>query len=511
MVNSDYLLYGNSVKNVLSVEPRRNGVRVYDNTKNKKLYEFTPFLWLENTDYLIRFKYKSVEKLNGKGCKYLVFFDNPRDFYTASRTLYMLGANYQKISDMQQQFMVQTGITQFKGMTLEDLRIMQFDIETLGGVRTTDNEIACIGIKCGKFETVITGTQEEIINKFVYWVRRINPHVIETYNGEMFDWQVIRDVANRCDIPLALGVNGEILYSYKTNIKLSESQNVVIDKTYIVGRHVVDLYHLIKRYNVVKRMFDSYNLKEVIKTLGLARDERVYIAGENLAEVWRSGIPGKNKIMEYCLDDCRELEMVSNLLLPSEFYQAQMLPISFEKVCITGTANKINSLFYRYYYKMKQAIPIAEKPDTDEKYQGAIVGAYASGVFRDVFKVDISSLYPSIMMNFKIKPRQDELNVFLSALTHLTKRRLGIKEKAKTLKGKDKEIADAIQNAFKIIVNSSYGLLGSQVSPWSDRKSAEAVTAKGREILMAMVDSLKEAGIKILEIDTDGIYVCKEQ
>jgi DNA polymerase elongation subunit (family B) len=64
----------------------------------------------------------------------------------------------------------------------------------------------------------------------------------------------------------------------------------------------------------------------------------------------------------------------------------------------------------------------------------------------------------------------------------------------------------ALQNTFKILINSFYGYLGFAQGHFADFAAAAAVTAKGRELLRAMVEWLRGEGAQVIEIDTDGIY-----
>jgi DNA polymerase I len=65
---------------------------------------------------------------------------------------------------------------------------------------------------------------------------------------------------------------------------------------------------------------------------------------------------------------------------------------------------------------------------------------------------------------------------------------------------------DALQQTFKILINSFYGYLGFSQAHFGDFTAAEEVTAKGRETLKTMLDWLQKRGAKVIEIDTDGLY-----
>ena len=64
----------------------------------------------------------------------------------------------------------------------------------------------------------------------------------------------------------------------------------------------------------------------------------------------------------------------------------------------------------------------------------------------------------------------------------------------------------ALQNTFKILINSFYGYLGFAQGHFADFDAAARVTQIGRDLLKKMIDWLKEQGAQVIEVDTDGIY-----
>ena len=63
----------------------------------------------------------------------------------------------------------------------------------------------------------------------------------------------------------------------------------------------------------------------------------------------------------------------------------------------------------------------------------------------------------------------------------------------------------ALQNTFKILINSFYGYLGFAQGHFADFDAAARVTQIGRDLLKKMIDWLKEQGAQVIEVDTDGI------
>ena len=120
---------------------------------------------------------------------------------------------------------------------------------------------------------------------------------------------------------------------------------------------------------------------------------------------------------------------------------------------------------------------------------------------------DVQSLYPSLILAFNIKSHHDELNLLLPLLRDLRQFRLRAKADVKTAKDeRQRQHLDALQQTFKILINSFYGYLGFSQAHFGDFTAAEEVTAKGRETLKTMLDWLQTRGANVIEIDTDGLY-----
>jgi DNA polymerase elongation subunit (family B) len=64
----------------------------------------------------------------------------------------------------------------------------------------------------------------------------------------------------------------------------------------------------------------------------------------------------------------------------------------------------------------------------------------------------------------------------------------------------------ALQNTFKILLNSFYGYLGFAQGHFADFDAAARVTQIGRDLLKKMIEWLQARGAQVIEVDTDGIY-----
>ena len=92
-------------------------------------------------------------------------------------------------------------------------------------------------------------------------------------------------------------------------------------------------------------------------------------------------------------------------------------------------------------------------------------------------------------------------------LTDLRTFRLEAKAEMRAEKdGAKQHHLQALQNTFKILLNSFYGYLGFAQGHFADFDAAARVTQIGRDLLKKMIDWLNAHGTQVIEVDTDGIY-----
>ena len=129
------------------------------------------------------------------------------------------------------------------------------------------------------------------------------------------------------------------------------------------------------------------------------------------------------------------------------------------------------------------------------------------GVARPVLHVDVTSLYPSLMLAGGIAPVSDALSVFPELLRHLRDFRVRAKRGMRET-GDPAERAHlaALQQSFKILINAFYGYLAFSGGHWNDYAAADRVTAEGRAIVAALLERLTKLGATPVEADTDGVY-----
>jgi len=110
-------------------------------------------------------------------------------------------------------------------------------------------------------------------------------------------------------------------------------------------------------------------------------------------------------------------------------------------------------------------------------------------------------------LQFDCFPATDELQIFRHLLTDLRNFRLEAKARMRAERDPAKQHhLQALQNTFKILLNSFYGYLGFAQGHFADFDAAARVTQIGRDLLKKMIDWLNTRGAQVIEVDTDGIY-----
>ena len=118
-------------------------------------------------------------------------------------------------------------------------------------------------------------------------------------------------------------------------------------------------------------------------------------------------------------------------------------------------------------------------------FEGGYTDIFVTGVERDVWHCDVASLYPSVMLNYNIFPANDKLGIFHGLLADLRKFRLAAKAEMRAAAPRSREYGqlNALQNVFKVMINSFYGYLGFSQGHFADYDAAARVTETGRDLL----------------------------
>ena len=263
---------------------------------------------------------------------------------------------------------------------------------------------------------------------------------------------------------------------------------------------MVDAFFQVMAFDVFKRDLPGYSLKQAARYFGFAPEDRTYIDGNAISRVWRED---PARVLAYALDDVIETERIARHLSGSTFYLTQMLPMPYGQVARTGPAAKIEALFVREYMRQRQALP---KSEWGSQTVGGYTDVFVTGVVGPIIYADVESLYPSIMLNYDIKPKDDHLRMFPELLRRLTDLRFAAKSQMKDAATDEiRGELDARQSSYKVLINSFYGNLGFSLAAFNDFAEADRVAATGQKILRQIISLIRREGGLVIEVDTDGV------
>ncbi len=484
------------------------GIRIYHRTHDgvrEQLVEFTPWLVVDAETVPNLPRQMSTTLLDGDG-RLRVRCDAPNwaawlDVY---RWLREAGRPFATFTSAADQYLVDSGRGLFRGISFDTVVRAQIDIETLGLDPTVEGARILLVTAAINGESAIVFRGDELsepdmIRALTAWLQSNDPDVIEGHNIFNFDLPYLIERARRYHLELEWGRDGSPVRVGGEQRFKAGARSIPYNAARIYGRHLVDTYQQIQRYDTAGQL-SSYALKPAIRALGLARHDRTYVAGVDITAAWDHD---RERLIHYAIDDVLDVNVLSELALPTEFYQTRILPRGLQSVATGGPGEKINDLMLRAYLSRGYSIPT---PGPPRGYPGGYTELRRTGRFSPVVKCDIESLYPSIMLVDDIRPASDELGMFVPMLGVLTKRRLQAKRREQQSTGHDRAQWRGIQTSFKVLINSFYGYLGYSRGYFNDYDAAERVTLRGQDLIQNIVVQLESNGSRAIEVDTDGVF-----
>ncbi len=498
----DQIIFGaDPTPGIVAVESDLEGMAVYRRTQEGGIKleraEFRPWLVAAAQPELLGTHWT---ELTGEGYSFLAEFERWPDFLDARQRLAAEGIDHFAYSDSVRQYLARTGRTLFKSLNLGDLNTIQLDIETAAlSPQEPEARVILICFADRNGCRIIEGEERDMLFELAHTLAESDPDVIEGHNIFGFDLPYLAARAERYGLTLDWGRDGSpVRFGRQRRCAMGGRSRPFIP-AYVRGRHVTDTMFAIQRFDAQAAELESYGLKEVCQRLGLSEPERILVDQAAMEAEWAADA---ERVRQYARQDVLETARLSAHVMQTDFYLTQMVPDSYQNVACSGMGEKINSLFVREYLRQGISLP---RPQAARAFPGGYVEVRRVGVISPIVKVDVESLYPSIMLTEQIAPETDTLGIFLPMLAELTTRRLEAKAKARAASGPERVRLEGIQSSFKVLINSFYGYLGSSFL-FNDFEAAERVTTRGQTLVRQIADKIEQTGGEVVEIDTDGVY-----
>ncbi|MFO0201985.1 MAG: DNA polymerase domain-containing protein, partial [Alphaproteobacteria bacterium] len=337
-------------------------------------------------------------------------------------------------------------------------------------------------------------TQREMIDDWCQWVRGQDPSIIIGHNIFGYDLPYL-DYCHGGSLCLGRNGSGITFDRHESKFRKDGSQFIHYKKARCYGRTLIDTMFLSIKYDV-GRKYESYGLKAIIKHEGLERKDRQFYNAETIKDNYK--IPAEmEKIKAYAEHDADDALALYDFMSPPFFYMSQAIPKTYQEIMTGATGSQINAVMMRAYLQDAHSLPQA---DEAVDYEGAI-SLGEIGIYSACHKVDVASLYPSIMIQYEVFDEDKDPNkYFLQLVRTFTEKRLEYKKKAK-----EDKYYDDLQGAYKIFINSCYGFLGTSGLLFNSPHAAAFITETGREVLQTSINWAKSKQYTIVNADTDSI------
>jgi DNA polymerase elongation subunit (family B) len=311
----------------------------------------------------------------------------------------------------------------------------------------------------------------------------MDPSVMTGHNILSYDLPYLENCAKGNSLLLGRDGSAIVFAEKSSKFRKDGSQQYEYNNARITGREIIDTFFLSIKYDI-GRDFPSYGLKPIIKHLKLEKEGRTFIDASKIGSYYKNRTTDTEmwgKVKAYATEDSDDALKLYDIMIPAFFYLAQSIPKTFQQMINEASGSQLDSLMIRSYLQDGNSQPMTSKKAA---FEGAI-SMGVPGVYGNVAKADVASLYPSIMLEYNIHDsKKDPNNHMIAMLTYFRDERLKNKKLAKET---GEKYYDDMQNAQKIMINSMYGFLGSRFLLYNYPEGGAAVTRHGREILLKSV------------------------
>ena len=363
-----------------------------------------------------------------------------------------------------------------------------------------------MGLKPRRF--ISAEAEQEVIVHFFDHLRNEDPDLIIGWNVIDFDLQTIQD---RCDffhIPFNTGRDeGSRILPGRSGGKKTVR---------IPGRAVIDVPSMLRTYF---HTFEEYSLDFVAFAM-FGEGKSIHLSGnEKIHEINRRFREEPLSLAEYNL---RDAELTRRI-----FEHADLLPNAIERSKHSGQlidhlGGNIAAFDYLYLPRLHRAgyvaIDVADVVPPSGPLPGGFIVDPRPGLYENVLVFDFRSLYPSIIITFRIDPLGyltassanriqgpvgPSFATDITILPPIIADLMEVRAKAK------RDQNPYLSQAIKILMNSFYGVLGSPGCRFFSADIASTITGIGQYILKQTIEHIQSStDYAVIYGDTDSLFVC---
>jgi DNA polymerase, archaea type len=526
----DNLLYGhNAEERIVAVQQLNDQtIRLYKRLEGKVLHEdveFFPFFFLSQEALIKDFpkKFWLKELAGGNYYRYIAAFTRWSDMWEAihyilrqyNKTHPIRVSSYQEFkeilvrADAVRQFLLQSGMTLFKGMKFEELVRLHVDIQAapVGGKRqkrkNSEEQILVITLAASDGSEFSFNTrklsEQKVLERTIECINKVNPDVIEGYDLFGTLLPTLSRASERTKIPLTVGRDGSDMRT-PTGFGTAGTGEGEWFSFDVFGRHLVDLLTLAESEIDTKRSEHAFTLTSLARHFGIPVGTEKDIPAQKISEEWNRR---PDAVIQQSLRNVQIARELYNRLSPPLFYLAQMCPFNYRMLTQFSAPSRIESLMLREYVRQRHSVPKAHENSRTMVLSPEI---FHSGIYSDVQYVELTGMHSSILLHQNIKPRSDELNAFVTLLSLLSDKQHEIADRIES------ETAPAQSSIFQLkavtlLIDSFHLYLGSARGLYNDPERSDAVLAASREISKNIMNQIERFNARIIQSDGNGFFL----
>ncbi|MBX2837011.1 MAG: DNA polymerase II [Gammaproteobacteria bacterium] len=355
------------------------------------------------------------------------------------------------------------------------------------------------------YELTYCDSEKVLMLRFLDYVQRLDPDVITGWSVINFDLDFLDKKCRALNIPFALGRNQE----RSAVLQPGSAGQPKIAR--VPGRAVLDGIDLLRAGFWT---FESMSLDSVAHEL-LGTGKLISSDQNKVAEINRQFREDKPMLADYNIRDCQLVNQI--------FAKADLMAFAVERASLTGLpidrlGGSVAAFDNLYLPRLHRQGYVATDVGSDTNGLGS-PGGYVldskPGLYNNVLVLDFKSLYPSIIRTFFVdplgmaNPGEDPVPGFLEANfsrdTHILPGLIEELWEARDLAKKNQNAP--LSQAIKIIMNSFYGVLGSNGCRFYSPQLASSITRRGHEIITQSKEWIETQGYEVIYGDTDSLFV----
>ena len=357
--------------------------------------------------------------------------------------------------------------------------------------------------------------------------------IILSWYGDEFDLPHLYDRAVKLNVKtkgLLKNIGEKTLDDNRTVHRVIPTNNIHIDLYTIFSNHSLQNYAFGGRYN-------TYGLGVVAEAM---LGEKKIGSGEDVGKM------SPVELALYCHNDARLTYKLStfddSIVMRLIIILSRISSIPIDRLSRSGISKWILSMMYKYMREHDMLIPNNEyiksikSGSVRDNYQGGLVLEPAYGVHWDVTVLDFASMYPGIIKehniswetvrcphtecrdtiipgttNWRCTKRNGMLALMVGTLREVRVRYYKVLARDKSIPENMRIQFDTVGQAIKVLMNASYGVMGSSMFDLYYLPVAESITGVGRSITLGSKKLCETEGIKVLGGDTDSLFVIADK